>query len=225
MVYKAWRYERTEFGLRLARWYVSHRPRDPYGWLTLEWIVRDLQGYEAAESVVCDALRYCPDSPELNYRLAKVLDSRGDFDEERRVSEALKDSHPQLPLAYLGLARLAQRAYRFDEARMYAKQAFQRISPPETPELLMDLFTVVLGIPGEEDFMEEVFDLALRHNPKDPVTNVLAALSLQGIDDEQALAHMATARRYFHHPGMTFEEMVAELRSALPSQGGDSSFD
>lgn len=197
---------------RLLVAYTKANPDDPRGWETLAALQRQLNDYAGAERASRNALELEPGSVDNLWMLAIAVATQGREVEARVLFHEFFNSGRDW-LGYLGRAWLAGDSRDVVELRANARR--MEASLPEGEERwLQDLGAIVLGLPGEHEWAEELLRKGLQSDPQ-AAAMVMLALLLEERGAPDAAAMMERARSHWPASSMYLERTLVALRKQL----------
>jgi tetratricopeptide (TPR) repeat protein len=192
--------------------YVKWRSNDPLGWAILgHALLRDNRVAEA-EKMLREGLAIHPVSLELNDQLARVLVERNADVEAGEIWRHMQAAHPESPVPFAGLARLAARSDDLDQEVALVEQALRR-RPDSNTQVAMAM--PLLLVPSERDRAEALIFACARPLRRDPAYHLLVSILLEGKDERGAKEHLALANRYQRQRPDAVLEQIESLRPRL----------
>jgi tetratricopeptide (TPR) repeat protein len=199
---------------RLLVEYTQSFPEDVRGWEALGGIRRQLDDYAGAENAFRKALLLNPDSPDDRWLLATSIAIQGRASEAQDLVEEFFQAGFDW-LGHIGRAWLAADQGRWDEVRTQAR-AVDAGMPPGQERWLQELGGIVLDVPGEHEWAEELLRRGIASdNAPSPTALIMYALLLEEREAPDASESMAEARsRWPASPG-DFDRWAKRLRATI----------
>lgn len=200
--------------VKVAAAYVRIRPGDPRGWALWGAELTRHGRYEEAENVLRRGLDRHPRSdPDIGWMLARALSNRTEFAEARELLVEQARIFPVNRLPWLGLAEVALRERRFDEAMSFAEEALERTSSIDTTgkyEAAMLLAPIPAARARAVSLLREVVEI-VEGLPNESLPNLTLGELLELAGDEEAPKYIARAGAAWKAP-FDFEETLRRDR-------------
>lgn len=152
-----WRIERMrrkgatfERRVMVAANYVRLRPGDPHSWIIWGDMLIRHGNYAEAERVLRQAMTRHPEAePAIGWLLARSLTNQDRLEEARQLVTEQARVFPKSRLPTIGLAEVAIRERRWDEAKARIEDALERTDPTDVAGTYQAARFLAL-IPGRE---------------------------------------------------------------------------
>lgn len=228
-IHKRLRKDDLDGALALARRYVRLRPRDPNGYLSLRWLLKDHGGGDVMEmeAVLRAGLARCGGDPGLSVAVGMSL-ARRYFDEqddallaeaEELFAQAARRS-PSSPRPPLGRAWAAAARGDLTEARQRAEEARRRTDvtdfvSDEGYESFRSAVRLLLRIPDARQQAVEWLEEAAELPATGSFPDIMLSAFFEGRDEERAQRHLSRARDKWGGSESFFDELVASDREEV----------
>lgn len=200
--------------VKVAAAYVRLRPGDPHGWALWGNVLNRVGRYEEAEQVLRRALSRHPRSdPDIGWVLARVLSEQGRHVEARRLLSEQAEIFPDSRLPPLGLAEVALRERRWNDAIAYAEESLARSSSIDAVakyETALVLAPIRTARDRAVSLLRDVVEVA----PNEPLPNVTLGELLELDGDPDAPKYVDRARSTWKAP-IDFDEFLRDTRESL----------
>jgi len=196
--------------VKVAAAYVRIRPGDPQGWALWGAQLTRYGRYEEAENVLRRGLDRHPRSdPDIGWVLARALSNQSRFAEARQLLLEQAEIFPDNRLPFLGLAEVALRERRFEEAMSFAEKALERTSSIDLTgkyEAAVLLAPIPASRARAVSLLREVVGVA-KGLPNESLPNLMLGELLELDGDPEASTYLERARATWNGP-LDFEETL-----------------
>jgi tetratricopeptide (TPR) repeat protein len=202
---------------------VRLRPRDPQGWIIWGNMLVRHGDYEEAERVLRQAMiRHPRADAATGWLLARSLTNRSRLREARELLEEQGRVFPGSRLPMIGLAEVALRQGRWDEAKVRIEDALRRTAPTDVGGKY-EAARLLAPIPGERrraiEFLKQAMEDEL---PPHALPHLTLGVLLELEGDAEAQKHLQEAESLWEGP-RDFAEEHRRTRDVLedPGEVGD----
>jgi uncharacterized protein HemY len=221
-----WRIERLrrkgatfERRVMVAANYVRLRPADPHGWIMWGNMLVRHGNYAEAERVLRQATTRHPRAePVIGWLLARSLTNQDRLEEARELVTEQARVFPKSRLPVIGLAEVALRERRWDEAKGCIEDALARTAPTDVGGTYEAARLLAL-IPGERaraiGLIREAMEGGL---PPNALPHLTLGILLEREGDSDAQKHLREAESLWDGPG-DFAEALDRTRRVLTGHG------
>ena len=220
-------FEAPEEARNLANQYLDGHPDDINAW-DCAAIIADISGeHSDAEAVLRDGLAANPNHPWLRSRLGYYIELQGRLKEAQAIYKDLLVTNPDAPHGYAGLATIALRKNRPDEAREFAESASERLHPIYHPRLGSDIALLWLDI-GEVEPALEILQTHVNWFRRGGIALMVAVILEQDTDEPDDVVDEAfdDARRYWNSSrDGSWDEVLDRTRLQLEKRNFFTRFD
>jgi tetratricopeptide (TPR) repeat protein len=207
----------------VAAGYVRLRPGDPHGWIIWGNMLVRHGDYEEAERVLRRAMsRHARADAAIGWLLARSLTNQSKLGEARELLEEQAGVFPSSRLPLIGLAEVALRERRWDEAKMRIEDALQRTAPTDVGGTY-EAARLLAPIPGERARAIRLIRDAIEDGlPPNALPHLTLGVLLELEGDADAQEHLREAESLWDGPG-DFAEELRRTRNVLtdPGEVGD----
>jgi tetratricopeptide (TPR) repeat protein len=205
--------------IKVAENYVRRRPGDPHGWIIWGNMLVHHGDYEEAERVLRQAMiRHPRADAAIGWLLARSLTNRSRLEEARELLEEQGRVFTGSRLPMLGLAEVALREGRWDEAKVRIEDALRRTAPTDVGGRY-EAIRLLAPIPGERRRAIELLKQAMEDElPPHALPHLTLGVLLELEGDAEAQKHLREAESLWEGPG-DFAQEHRRTRDVLEDPG------